>query len=455
MKFKPIKIPKKAQDNLTGMLNEFEMRQAAREFNMEDLFNDTPVTVTAVNSKRSLAFDAEATTTPKDTVSSQLHLTNTKPRDNNKSISSKELVKLQDSPTVFKTPLKRKTLLAQSVDGQTSNSIGRVTRRTSMLALNSPAVDITPTRISRPPAEPAEIIEISNSNNNQTNNNAEAMDISPNVGTTSPRIKSNRRTIFTSSAMDITEPKSSSTSTRKRNSIAPARYKDFIINTDEYFEKNSTNDSQSEKSDRRRTIFPSSNKPSASSTITTLNKADDAKTSVPNRRRTLHALNQKTVSETTLNEIHEEKESTSNVTSFAPQEASSPLVVSKDEGYNIGNIRRTLFKSTNATMSPLAITPNTKVDATKATSTKRRRTLLPPSGASSSLVKSTLKKAAESNGEDSLRRQAIITPSHAISTSSNTSTSTKPDEIPNRRRTCFATSHALSNHSTPPSTGKC
>lgn len=457
IKFKPIKIPKKAKDNLTGMWNDFRERQVknsngidyfSEDFNVVDLFNDSKATVSktkVVNSNAGVSIPI------KDTVSLSLHLNETKVNNvNEKSASnagvSKALAKIpqvhkNESPTVFKTPLKRKTMLAHSASvEQSPNSLVRVTRRTSMLALCSPSVDNTPIQRNHQ-VMPAEITEITESSDNQTNNKSEPMEITPNVET-SPRIISNRRTIHASSSMDITNPQSS----KKRNSVIPARYKDFEVNTKKYLGKNSTDtiDSQSEKNNRRRTVFASS-----SSTVSTLNKVNDEMKSLPNKRRTLNGLKETKLNEIDalpLNEIHDGHESASSrrLTVFAPTEASSPLVKNKDDEHKISNLRRTLFKST---ASPLAVTPVAKVDETKATNSKRRRTIL-PSSASSSLVVSTLKKVAELNGASSSRRQTVFTSSHE-SSDSNT-----PNEIPNRRRTCFTASLTTSNQSTPASKGK-
>lgn len=443
IKFKPIKIPKKAKDNLTGMWNDFRERQVknsngidyfADNFNVGDLFNDSKATVgkaKVVNSSQ------EASNSLNKTVASSVQVNETDKSTSDAGVS-KALAKLpqeqqKESPTIFKTPLNRKTMLAHVE--QSPNSLVRVTRRTSMLAINNTDTPIQTKR----QVMPEEITEITDFSDNQTNNNSEAMEITPNVAT-SPRIISNRRTIHASSSMDMTNPLPSLTSTRKRNSIIPARFKDFEVNTKKYLGKNPTDtpSSQAKKDNRRRTVFVSS-----SSTV------DDAVKSLPSKRRTLNALK-----ETKFDEIHDSHHTTSSrrETVFAPNEASSPLVANEDEKNKISNLRRTLFKSTQ---SPLVVTPVTKGgDTTNGTSSKRRRTILPPT-ASSSLVVSTLKKAAELNGAGSSRRQTVFTPSQRNLDSSDTLVSNTPNEVPNRRRTCFTTSHTTSNHSTPASKGKC
>lgn len=464
MKFKTIKIPKKAKDNITGMWNEFRERQVSNangidyfseNFNVVDLFNDNASKSTAGTSKKSLNFDAtvSVSATIADTISSPLHSNETKINNDNVSQTVEKLPQMQskESPVVFKTPSNRRTMLANSVGiEQSPNSLVRVTRRTSMLALSSPAVDSTPIQRSRP-VMPEEITEIPNFNDNQTNNDSQAMEITPNT-VSAPRVISNRRTIFSSSGMDITDPQPVLTSTRKRNSIIPARYKDFEVNTKKYIGKNSTTNSELEKSNRRKTLLPYSAMPSSSSTVSILNQTDNAKKSPVNRRRTLNTVKQTTVNEADSSALYEEEKASSNrrKTLFAPNEASSPLVGIKNGEHKIANLRRTLFQTSNATMSPLAITPVAKVDDTKSTNSKRRRTLLPANDkASSSLIVSTLKKSVEINGTgtSSSRRRSEFTPSHGSHESSN--------DITHRRRTNFESSHITGDQSTPISKGKC
>lgn len=475
MKFKPIKIPKKAKDNITGMWNEFRERQVnnsngidyfSENFNVVDLFNDntnksTVGTSTEVQSKKSLNFDAIVSVSASiaDTISPPLHLNGTKINNDNVSQAVEKLPQMRskESPIVFKTPSNRKTMFANStVVEQSPSSLVRVTRRTSMLALSSTAVDSPAIQRNRQ-VMPEEITEISNSNDNQTNNDSQAMEITPNT-VSAPRVISKRKTIFSSSAMDITDPQPVVTSTRKRNSIIPARYKDFEVNTSKYLGKNSTTHSELEKSNRRKTLLPYSAMPSSSSTVSILNQTDNAKLSPVNRRRTLNTVKQTTVNEadaSALYAIHEEAKTSSNrrKTLFAPNEASSPLVGNKNGEHNIANLRRTLFQSSNATMSPLAVTPVAKVDDTKATNSKRRRTLLPANDkASSSLIVSTLKKSVEINGS---RRRSEMAPSHGSHKSmSGTSPSNKPNDITHRRRTNFESSHKTGDQSTPISKGK-
>lgn len=444
IKFKPIKIPKKAKDNITGMINEFRQRQVrnssgidyfSENFNVVDLFRES----NDGNTKRSLNINAEAT------VTSQSRSNQTKP-DSNKSetsntdpVVSQALVKVPqtESPAVFKTPMKRKTMLPPS-----TNSLVRVTRRTSMLALSTPSVvhaSISPNR----QVQPEVITEITDANDNTTKNRSEAMEISPNV-VSPPRVISNRRTIFTSSAMDLTNVESSSSlpSTRKRNSIIPAKFKDFEVNTKKYLGKNSTDSNKSEKTNRRRTTFATSEMPTPSPIIVTNSTAKS------NRRRTLNHSKPTTTNDSnavsSLNEITEGIES--NPIDFAPNEASSPMVANKDEVNGMGNLRRTLFPP-----SPLAVTPVNKINKTTNTSGKRRRTLLPPNEKdSNSLMVSTLKKATESN-----RRRTVFTPSHGSAPVESVALSMKtPNESQNRRRTCFATSQTAIDQSTPASKGK-
>lgn len=456
IKFKPIKIPKKAKDNLTGMWNDFRDRQVknsngidyfSENFNVVDLFNDSKA-VGKTNVANSISHGISKSI--EDADSSSLHLNEAKINDDNEkstnnSSVTKALATLPQvkSPTLFKTPSNRRTMLAQSVGvDQSPNSLVRVTRRTSMLALASPSVDRTSVH-RNPHVLPEEITEITDSNDNQTNNHSVAMEITPKV-VTSPKVISNRKTIHASSSMDITDQRPFLASSRKRNSVIPAKYKDFEVNTKKYLGKNSTDtDSHSEKNNRRRTVFASS-----SSTFSTLKKVDEEMKSLPNKRRTLNASKQTTFSAIDASSLNLGHEST-----FAPNEASSPLVVNKDEEHQVTNLRRTLFKSTP---SPLALTPVTKANETKATNSKRRRTILPPSetASSSSLIVSTLKKAAESNGASSSRRQTVFTPSNESLNSSGTLVSNTSNEVQNRRRTCFTTSHTTGNQSTPASKGK-
>lgn len=467
IKFKPIRIPKKAKDNLTGMWNEFKERQIvnsngidyfSENFNVVDLLDDSKATAgntKAVNSKKSLVFSAEASVSVQQTVTSPLHLNETTVNnvdeistsaaadsDVSQALAKLPQVQNKESLTVFKTPSTRKTMLARSVVAEQSpSSLVRVTRRTSMLALSSPSVNDTSIPRNRQ-VMPEEITEITD--DNQTNNKSEAMEITPNV-VSSPRVIASRRTIFTSSAMDITEQQPKSTSTRKRNSVIPARFKDFEVNTKKYLGNNSSDATnvQSEKSNRRRTVFAPNDKASNSTTVSIL--------SPPNRRRTLNTLKQTTSNKIDVSPLNEREEATANQTVFAPNEASSPLIVNNDSKQNIANLRRTLFKSSDAIPSTLVNeSPVNKIDDAKPTSSKRRRTLLPPSStASSPLVVSTLKKVTELKAAGSSRRQ--FTPSQESSKQPHSSLSNTANEIQNRRRTCFATSQT---ESTPSSKGK-
>ncbi|KAG4073467.1 hypothetical protein HA402_000691 [Bradysia odoriphaga] len=425
IKFKPIKVPKKAKDNLTGMMNEFQSRQIVNsnginyfssDFNVVDLFDDSEVTdgkAKQVNSKRSLVFDDEVTVSPPLRSDKQKTGTNNKQSTD----SDVSLVKSQKSPPVFKTPLNRRTTVAPSASAeQTPNSLVRVTRRTSMLALSSPSIDHMSVERNRH-VMPEEITEITNSNDNRTNNHSVPMDITPNVAS-STRIISSRKTMFSSSAMNLTEVQPTVQSTRKRNSITPARFKDFEVNTKKYLGKNSPENSQSEKSNRRRTVFASGDTIPSQSTVAIFNGAKDATEKSSNRRRTVNTLKQSTdVDASRLNTLHQRKDTTVNQsnTTFAPNDASSPLVVNKDNGRNIASLRRTLFKTVP---SPLAATPTAKVNETKPTNSKRRRTLLPPSDITSSAL--------------------AVTPSQGNSN----------PNVSNRRRTCFSTSQSASH---PPS----
>lgn len=396
IKFKPIKVPKKAKDNLTGMMNEFQSRQIvnanginyfSKDFNVVDLFDDSAVTTDGrpkhISSKRSLVFD------DKETVSS--------PKTGADNVQSTEIN--QKSPPVFKTPSNRKTMVASAVV-ETPNSLVRVTRRTSMLALSSPSVE------RNRHVQPEEITEITNFEDNQTNNSSVPMEITANVAS-STRIVSSRKTMFASSAMDLTDVQP----TRKRNSITPARFKDFEVNTKKYLGKNSPENSQSEKSNRRRTVFASDVTITSPTTVATLSATKD--TSKANRRRTVNTLKQPIdVDASQLNTIQHRKDATANQSAmFAPNDASSPIVVNKDGGRNIASLRRTLFKANGAVPSPLAITPTTGVNnETKTTNSKRRRTLLPPSDITSTSL--------------------AVTPSQGNAI------------VPNRRRTCFSTSQS-------------
>lgn len=450
VKFKSIKIPKKAKDNITGMLNEFRERQAntssgidyfSENFKVVDLFNDTKITGDrrkTSTTKRSLFSSPKASTSRKDEVSPAL-LSNKKDETSQKSHTSTSLAKLPtshvESPAIFKTPANRKTILSSDVQ-RSANSLVRVTRRTSMLALSSPSVDNTPIQRNQQ-AIPAEITEITG-DDNLTKNTSEPMEITPSVEK-SPRVISNRRTNVISTEMDVTNPESTISLTRKRNSIIPMRFKDFEVNTKKYLVKNSPNNSQSEKTIRRRTVFALNDTTSSTTAVSTSNKVDEAQTSHPNRRRTLFAINHTPSNAIdALNQNHEEQASTSNVNQssvFAPNEASSPLVATK----NVASLRRSLFKPPTATLSPLAITALTKVDDMPKSNSKRRRTLLPPQSPSP-LAVSTLNTVGE-KGDANRRRTVFASHTNPI-LSTTTPSNNETAKGSNRRRTCFASSQA-------------
>lgn len=447
MKFKHIKIPKKAQDNLTKIIKDFKDRQATNNpngidyfsanFKVVDLLNDTTATGKEISAKRSLYPDSEKSIPRKDDVSSAVQLCEKeKSKDKTKPLSSitkppvsTALAKLPQvpsvkSPTIFKTPVNRKTLLTPSVNVEKSpNSLVRVTRRTSMLALASPLVDNTPTQRNRH-VMPEEITEIDNCNINETKNNSVPMAITPNVES-APRVISSRRTIFTSSAMDVTDPQQTVSSSRKRVSMIPTRFKDFEVNTKKYLGKDASNpiNSQSEKSNRRRTLFTPSNATSSSSALT----EEDTLKSVPNRRRTLFSMNQTSNASTSDKILDGQESSSRRETVFSPKDASSPVIPKKDTT----DLRRRLFKPNTVTPSPLAVTALTKDDEQKKTNSKRRRTLLPSTHATPSpLAVSTVNKADLSvNKLDGTQKI-------------------------DRRRTCFATSHVTGDQSINASQGK-
>lgn len=469
-KFKSIKIPKKAKDNLTGMLNEFRERQAnsssginyfSENFKVGDMFNDTKATGgrRTESTSSALLSNPEASTSRKGRVSSPLQSSKTDKtslKSNTKSHVSTALAKLPQtpsvqSPAIFKTPANRKTILASSSNVQPSNnSLVRVTRRTSLLALSSPSLVNTPIQRNLQ-AEPAQITEITG-NVNSTKNISEPMEITPN-GLSSPRVISNRRvTNYTSSEMEVTNAQPTEGSKRKRHSIAPMRFKDYEVNTKKYLVKNSTNNSQSDKSIRRKTIAPTS----STKAVSPLNKVNGAQTTHPNLRRTLFAVNQtpsNTIDASTSDKTHEDQVSTYNQSQsvFAPNEASSPLEVVK----SVTSICKNLFKTPTATLSPLAVTASTKVDDRLKSNSKRRRTLLPPASPSP-LAVATVNKISEKEDSTPNREQSAFTPSHVNPIASTSLSLNKIDgtakEV-NRRRTCFASSHA--NEHLDTSQGKC
>lgn len=438
LKFKPIKFPPKAKDNLTGMLKEFRERQAnydgidyfSDNFNVLDLFNDTNAKATETHELQTKFSDSVASNPHEGEESSPLQLNETKINKSRPLSSSAtkpqistSLAKLSrasnaESPTIFKTPINRKTTFTPSLTVEhPGNSIRRVTRRSSLLALSSPSVD-----------------NISN----QTKNISESMEITPNVESL-PRKISNRRTIFTTSAMDVTDAGPSSK--RKRNSIVPTRYEDFEVNGKRIESPTNNLNSQSEKSHRRRTTFAFNQ--------TTSNKFEE---STSNRRQTV----------------------------FAPKEASSPLVAF-DKDDSVSNPRKRLFKPTNTTPKLTDVTDETKkttslrrrtllpkkqatpsvvstldtVDESKTSTTNRRRTLFTESSTTqSSLGVSELTEVGETKDKTSNRRRTM-TPSH--SSSSITSSSNKLNgtvKAVNRRRTCFTTTDDAKNPLIPSSQGK-
>ncbi|KAJ6643102.1 Microcephalin [Pseudolycoriella hygida] len=389
-KVKPIKIPKKAQDNLTGMINEFRERQIPNSdginyfsdnFNVNDLLKDSESDIVNAN---------QVKTTVAPTT-----LNETKINDNEKFNSTASSVISpvgQDSKTTTarKTPSNRKSMLALS---KTPDSLVRVTRRTSMMTLSSPVVDKTTIYRNRF-VEPEVITEITDANMNQTNNISEVMEITPTNAQVSPRIISNRKTIFTSSAMDITNALPSTTSTRKRVSIVPAKFKDFEVNTKKYLERNST------ETNRRRTVFASITQKSSSKTVSTLTEVSDLTKSTPKRRRTLNAMKFQQELATIRNDASTTVECNNSVT------------------------RRALFEPNDTTLKPM----------TESITTKKKS-----SNSSSNLLAKSISKKVEKNSSS---RRTVFTegtsnPFDAL-----------PQSTPNdRRRTCFATIHTVRNQS--------